>query len=233
MNRLPNNALGLLPVQFVVVMNGENVWSKSSKTFVSPSSVADPMDPCLFLVFTNGIGTVDMNDLTGMPKGVYYLAYRETDAQANAHFQTSRLCALDDEWHWDGTVGQTLDEIIEESVLAAFSGEGGGGPGSGGTPPPSSGNADTVNAYLYTRDSTGTIAPGMTVNYRLLAVGAAYTGGAWTDDIQSGTSNGSGLFSVNFARDAYYTYWIGSGRPKTVHVTDDTLDPYALPTVTG
>jgi hypothetical protein len=100
------------------------------------------------------------------------------------------------------------------------------------TAPPSE-NAETVNAYLYTRNSSGVITPSLTVSYQLIGVDDNYTGGSFSDDVQTVTSDSEGLAEITMALGAYYSYWVGSGRKNTVRITDETPDPYPLPTVTG
>lgn len=97
---------------------------------------------------------------------------------------------------------------------------------------PASGLPDTVVAYLYTRNASGDITPAMTVNYQLVGVDADYVD-AWDDEVNSIVSDGDGLAEITMVVGGYYRYWITSGRFKTVHITDETADPYALPQVTG
>lgn len=97
---------------------------------------------------------------------------------------------------------------------------------------PPSGNPDTVNAYLYTRNGSGVITASLTVYYQLVGVDADYAD-SWDDDVNSVVSDGDGLAEITMVVGGYYRYWIGSGRFKTVYITAETSDPFALPEITG
>lgn len=84
-----------------------------------------------------------------------------------------------------------------------------------------------VNAYLYVHES-GEPVEGATLHYQQLA---GSDGGAFVDDEQTVESDEDGLAEFSAVIGGTYRYWVNNGRPRTVTITEETEDPYALPAV--
>lgn len=97
---------------------------------------------------------------------------------------------------------------------------------------PPTGNPDTRTAYITCRDSAGAVIPNATFHYQIIGVDPDFSD-AWNDDIVDTTADSNGLVTITLAVGTYVKYWIKQGRYKTVHITDATVDPYELPSITG
>lgn len=97
---------------------------------------------------------------------------------------------------------------------------------------PAAGSAGSVAAYLYTRNSLGNIAAGLTFHYQTVGVDSSYED-SWSDTVNDVTSDVTGLVNVTLYIGTHVRYWVGSGRYKTVHITADTDNPLALADVVG
>ena len=91
---------------------------------------------------------------------------------------------------------------------------------------------DSVLGYLYTRNASGLITGGLTVNYQTVGVDSSYSD-SWDDGINTVTSDNTGLATLTLPSGTHTRYWVGSGRYKTVHITDTSVDPVSLADVLG
>lgn len=103
---------------------------------------------------------------------------------------------------------------------------------SNATTVPAAGSAGSVAAYLYTRNSLGNIASGLTFHYQTVGVDSSYED-SWSDTVNDVVSDVTGLVNVTLYIGTHVRYWVGSGRYKTVHITDATANPLALSDVIG
>ena len=95
-----------------------------------------------------------------------------------------------------------------------------------------SSDSDSVNAYLYCRNASGELLAGATLSYQIVGADGGY-GSGLDNDIHTATTDANGLAQFEAAVGCYYKYWVENGRYKTIHITSETADPYALPSVVG
>jgi hypothetical protein len=94
-------------------------------------------------------------------------------------------------------------------------------------------SANQFTAYLYTRDATGAIEPGVKVSFQM--IDARSSGGAYDNTPLLVTSDGNGLVSTPLQCDATYRIWRGDSKQNAVTMRMSTRSgqTFALPNLIG